>query len=174
MQKNIHISYFFPKKSLTPYHLTLLLFRQVEIPGLTYYSTVPVQLSDANHEYNTGINNNIINGSAIQIQYTDLQQFEHASPVTTLPVIQTNADGEDVYHAGLEAQDFYIPSTPATMVSDVGSVEVTGQLFNNSIAVCTPVQTLTNQISSESTLALVSSGSTSFLPQENLISGISK
>jgi len=143
---------------------------QVEIPGLTYYSTVPVQISDSQNEYNTGINNNIINGSAIQIQYADLQQFEHASPVTTLPIIQTNADGEDVYHAGLEAQDFYIPSTPASMVSDVASVEVTGQLFNNSIAaVCTPVQTLTNQISSESALALVSSGSTNFLPQENSI-----
>ena len=144
----------------------------MEIPGLTYYSTVPVQISDSQNEYNTGINNNIINGSAIQIQYADLQQFEHASPVTTLPIIQTNADGEDVYHAGLEAQDFYIPSTPAPMVSDVASVEVTGQLFNNSIAaVCTPVQTLTNQISSESALALVSSGSTNFLPQENSITG---
>ena len=143
----------------------------MEIPGLTYYSTVPVQISDSHNEYNNGLNNNLINGSAIQIQYTDLQQFEHAGPVTTLPVIQTNAEGEDVYHAGLEAQDFYIPSAPATMVSDVGSAEVTGQLFNSSIAVCTPVQTLTNQISSESALALVSSGSTTFLPQENLISG---
>ena len=40
-------------------------------------------------------------------QYADLQQFEHASPVTTLPIIQTNADGEDVYHAGLEAHELF-------------------------------------------------------------------
>ena len=100
-----------------------------------------------------------------------MQQYEHASPVTTLPIIQTNADGEDVYHAGLEAQDFYIPSTPA-MISDVG-VEVGGSIFNgtNSIAVCTPVQNLGNNVNSDSALALVTSGATSFLPQENLITG---
>ena len=136
---------------------------------MTYYSTVPVQL-EASNEY-TGINNNIINGSAIQIQYTDLQHYDHANPVTTLPVIQTNADGEDVYHAGLEAQDFYIPSAP-TMISDVG-VEVGGSIFNgtNSIAVCTPVQNLTNNVNSESALALVTSGATSYLSQENLLTG---
>lgn len=137
----------------------------MEIPGLTYYSTIPVQL-EASNEY-TGINNNIISGSAIQIQYTDLQHYDHASSVTTLPVIHTNADGEDVYHAGLEAQDFYIPSAP-TMISDVG-----GSIFNgtNSIAVCTPVQNLTNNVNSESALALVTSGATSYLPQENLLTG---
>ena len=99
-----------------------------------------------------------------------MQQYEHAASVTTLPIIQTNADGEDVYHAGLEAQDFYIPST-GTMISDVG-VEVEGSIFNgtNSIAVCTPVQNLGNNINSESSLALVTSGAT-FLPQEHLISG---
>ena len=141
----------------------------MEIPGLTYYSTVPVQL-EGSHEY-TGINNNIINGSAIQIQYTDLQHYDHSNSVTTLPLIQTNADGEDVYHAGLEAQDFYIPSAPS-MISDVG-VEVGGSIFNgtNSIAVCTPVQNLTNNISSESALALVTSAATSYLPQGNLLTG---
>ena len=142
----------------------------MEIPGLTYYSTVPVQLEGSN-EY-TGINNNIISGSAIQIQYTDLQHYDHVNPVTTLPVIQTNANGEDVYHAGLEAQDFYIPSTAPTMISDVG-VEVGGSIFNgtNSIAVCTPVQNLTTNVNSESALALVTSGATSYLPQEHLLTG---
>ena len=139
------------------------------MPGLTYYSTVPVQM-DSQNEY-TGINNNLINGTSIQIQYTDLQQYEHQSAVTTLPVLQTNADGEDVYHAGLEAQDFYIPSTH-TMLSDVG-VEVGGSIFTsaNPVAVCTPVHHLTTNVTSDSALALVTSGATSFLPQENLITG---
>ena len=134
---------------------------------MTYYSTVPVQI-DAQNDY-TGINNNgIISGQAIQIQYTDLQQYEHANAVTTLPVIQTNAQGEDVYHAGLEAQDFYIPSTPAMISSDVG-VDVGGSIFNGSSPIT--VQALTNNGISESTLALVTSGGASFLPHENLITG---
>ena len=137
------------------------------MPSWTYYSSLPVQIDSQNE--NAVIHNNIINGSAIQIQYTDLQQFESTGSVTTLPVIQTNADGEDVYHAGLEAQDFYIPST-ATMISDVG-VEVGGSIFNgpNSIAVCTPVQNLPS-VTSESALTLVTPGAT-FLPQETLMTG---
>ena len=134
---------------------------------MTYYSTVPVQI-DSQNDY-TGINNNgIISGQAIQIQYTDLQQYEHANAVTTLPVIQTNAQGEDVYHAGLEAQDFYIPSTPAMISSDVG-VDVGGSIFNGSSPIT--VQALSNNGISESTLALVTSGGASFLPHENLITG---
>ena len=136
------------------------------MPSWTYYSSLPVQIDSQNE--NTVIHNNIINGSAIQIQYTDLQQFESTGSVTTLPVIQTNADGEDVYHAGLEAQDFYIPSTPAMISSDVG-VDVGGSIFNGSSPIT--VQALTNNGISESTLALVTSGGASFLPHENLITG---
>ena len=135
------------------------------MPAWTYYGPVPVHLDSQNG--NTEINSNIINGIPVQIQYTDLQHYENATSVTTLPVIQTSANGEDVYHAGLEAQDFYIPSATMNLqIPDAGS------LFSgaNPIAVCTPVQNLPDSVNSEGSLGLATSGAT-FLPQESITTG---
>ena len=121
---------------------------QVEMPTTwTYYGAIPVHI-DAESD-NAIRSNHIINGSTIQIQYTDLQQYEpgSASITTALPVIQTNTDGEEVYTAGLEEQDFYIPCSGSAIASEVrmagSGVTPTGSSTatanDNPITLCTPM-----------------------------------